>query len=700
MKIIKTIRLLTLTFLAVILSQISFAAERIYPSLDENLRREEITVQTGIAEIKIKEAQNIINEAREQAFQGIITSSQAAKIIQEQQIIIYEIQSALASILNETVEKLKAEEAEEAYINFLVQKKKVNLAINDTRRKVLKGEITSTDAIKIIKEQNAIIAKITDERSKKINSAIGKVKVADDQIQESSLSSFVSGSKDLGMRALAPFKSGYGYTEEQKAIAQRIIDGLMEQQARLTKDYEEAKKNSQLTPIERVNLKKRYETIIAELNDEIYQQQLITGDAMSTQRKLFWAAVATGAAVAGMYFLAPGTTITPEVVKEIEDSALSEKQSVPAEPDSMVTRKVSELSPIDTTFVDTNKTIIDKVPVEHTPVSEQQAKTEQIREPELLTEETEITTPEKIAQLLKESDEDRAQQAEREAREEELLNKRIQWQDELWLYHDATNRAFEKFAQEHMPPADVQKVIEENKEKILSYYNYLPLKGEDGSYVAVAKGDDVTRIFNADAVRQFIENNGLTSLEVPKKWIYNVDGYDKLFAEYIDGEPITQKNPLNLKETQDLVAFVEKTGYGDFWDNNNILRDSRTGKLVFIDLEDSSFRVKMPLRNLISNVASSVVIDDEAWQWLENYYEDLKQDPEFLSGYLPQRQKWDEDFKRYLEKNPEWNSDLRDLQVDYYLHPSDEEKIMYKIRRGNKERERQSEEEKSLQDIH
>src|SRR5438552_16379770 len=157
-----------------------------------------------------------------------------------------------------------------------------------------------------------------------------------------------------------------------------------------------------------------------------------------------------------MYFLAPGTEITPKVVEKIKDATVDvEKQ------------KSSSVA------IPTDKTINVEQPMK--------VGIKQTKVPELPTEESEITTPEEIAELLRKSDEDRAQQAEQEAKEEELLDKRIQWQDELWWHDDSANRAFEKFAQAHIPPADVQKLIEENKEKIL-IYNYLPLKGEDGSY--------------------------------------------------------------------------------------------------------------------------------------------------------------------------------------------------------------------------
>lgn len=203
-----------------------------------------------------------------------------------------------------------------------MRKKEAMLIINDARQKALQGIMSSADVITIIKEQNAFIADIENALKAKMSQVVEDVKAAD-RVQENYVRSFMSVAKNLGSGALAPFKSGYGYTQEQKETASKVIDGLVEQQEQLTKDYQKAIK-AKLTPVEREILKERYEKISADLNDEIYQQELITGAVMSMQRKLFWAAVAAGAAVAGIYLLTPGAEINPIVVDKIED-ALSEK---------------------------------------------------------------------------------------------------------------------------------------------------------------------------------------------------------------------------------------------------------------------------------------------------------------------------------------------------------------------------------------
>ena len=93
--------------------------------------------------------------------------------------------------------------------------KKAEVAINEARQKALNGEMTSAKAGKIIKNQSIIIAETKNALKKTIEQSVKKVEAADEQ---SYLSYFVSGAKDLGARAIAPFRSGYGYTEDEKKI--------------------------------------------------------------------------------------------------------------------------------------------------------------------------------------------------------------------------------------------------------------------------------------------------------------------------------------------------------------------------------------------------------------------------------------------------------------------------------------------------
>ena len=299
MKSIKKIHYAVLALLAIAMAQTSFAAQRIYPALDENLLREEITVATEIAEIKKNEALAVIKDVRQRALQGTISSAEAIKTIQEYNNIIIQVENELAALLNQSIEEVKASDAKAGY-----------------------------------------------------------------------LSSIISGAQDLATRAIAPLKSGYGYTAEQKEMARKVIDGLLEQQTQLTRDYELAR--VKLNPGEKRVLKNRYEKIIAGLNDDIYQQQLITGDVMSTERKLFWAAVAAGAAIAGLaagkYLLMPGEQVAPEVAQKIEEPVV-QRPSVSVVQQDVETKIQAPASvnvtPADVTPV--NVTPADVTPVNITP---------------------------------------------------------------------------------------------------------------------------------------------------------------------------------------------------------------------------------------------------------------------------------------------------------------------------------------------
>jgi hypothetical protein len=152
----------------------------------------------------------------------------------------------------------------------------------------------------------------------------------------------------------------------------------------------------------------------------------------------------------------------------------------------------------------------------------------------------------------------------------------------LQLFCDASE--FEKFAKKFAPPAEVQKTIEDNK-------NDLPwfglVRGKDDASSVFTKGGDIARIVNAEALRTYIEEHNLTTVAVPNKWIYAVNGEWRVFAECIEWG--LEKSELTLQEVQDLAAIAEKTGFRD-WDNNIII-NKRNGKMTLIDTEDASFAI-------------------------------------------------------------------------------------------------------------
>ena len=117
--------------------------------------------------------------------------------------------------------------------------------------------------------------------------------------QQGYLEVIVSRAQELGQKAISPFQAGYGYTDEEKATAKRMIKELKKQKDEAQSDYEVAR-NKIIDPVKRNALKEDYKAMLTTLDDQIYQQQLIIGKKWSMQRKLLWAAVGVGSFALGV----------------------------------------------------------------------------------------------------------------------------------------------------------------------------------------------------------------------------------------------------------------------------------------------------------------------------------------------------------------------------------------------------------------
>src|SRR4030095_9351480 len=145
---------------------------------------------------------------------------------------------------------------------------------NRARKAVIDGVMTEEAAAVIIEAQDKKIAEIKQDLMKL---AEGALAAADETEEQASyMSQFIGGAKSLGAGILAPFRAGYGYSEQEKNLARAVIAELEE----LKKDETD-------------------QAVIQKLDDEIYQQQLISGDAMSTRQKLLIGAAMVAAGVAG-----------------------------------------------------------------------------------------------------------------------------------------------------------------------------------------------------------------------------------------------------------------------------------------------------------------------------------------------------------------------------------------------------------------
>jgi hypothetical protein len=206
---------------------------------------------------------------------------------------------------------------------------------------------------------------------------------------------------------------------------------------------------------------------------------------------------------------------------------------------------------------------------------------------------------------------------------------------------------FQKFVQKYAAPDNLKKLIEENPDVVATPCVRL---GKPVKYIC--KGAwQIDRIINAERLRACIKKYGLNSLDVPKKYIYKVKDKWLVFADYVDSinqgetlldliamiakgshlsfkecEAITNlPYILTLNEIQDLTVIAEELGYID-WTWQNLIR-TPTGKLVFIDTEDGSFRFDWNKFELVRRLENAgFAMTDEAAQWLHERLAFLEKD--------------------------------------------------------------------------
>lgn len=106
-----------------------------------------------------------------------------------------------------------------------------------------------------------------------------------------------------------------------------------------------------------------------------------------------------------------------------------------------------------------------------------------------------------------------------------------------------------------------------------------------------AKGGQVDRLINAVRANRVIEQKGLTSLQVPHKCLSkNKDGNYEVLAEGLKYAGLVERfnnSEISLSEVQQIVAFVEETGYSDLH-GGNLIR-TLDNKIAICDTEDRSF---------------------------------------------------------------------------------------------------------------
>lgn len=219
----------------------------------------------------------------------------------------------------DTVAISERQKIEQAIIDTEKIKTAATLAINQAQDQLSRDEISYIEAARIIGEHNYKIEQAKKQLAQLTGKAVEKVEEA--EVQESYLSQLMSGAQSR--RADLLEKIGYSSTSQEKAIAQAIIDELNSQLEILEKEY--AKKIEAATDSQdKMKLSQERDALKRDIQTEIYRQQTITEEVMSTNKKLFWTAVglagtAIGGALAYQHLGTelPGETITESSTLEV-----------------------------------------------------------------------------------------------------------------------------------------------------------------------------------------------------------------------------------------------------------------------------------------------------------------------------------------------------------------------------------------------
>jgi hypothetical protein len=200
-----------------------------------------------------------------------------------------------AVVVDEDMSVEQKKELAEAALKSEVVVAEATKVMDQAQNNLLGSQNEDAQNVAAIIAQNEVIVGANQAINKLRAQLVKKV----EGTSEGYFSQFVSGLKNIGTKLLAPFRAGYGYSEDEKENAPGIIVGLNAQKAKVIEKYVALTSTKKIETEEQAQLKKRYDAIIAQFDDAIYQQQLITGEKRSTAFKMGAAVgAAAGAAIA------------------------------------------------------------------------------------------------------------------------------------------------------------------------------------------------------------------------------------------------------------------------------------------------------------------------------------------------------------------------------------------------------------------
>lgn len=198
------------------------------------------------------------------------------------------------------------------------------------------------------------------------------------------------------------------------------------------------------------------------------------------------------------------------------------------------------------------------------------------------------------------------------------------------------NQAFKKFVEKYSPPVKDLVGLIENERKIYDGYGtgserFFAKKGQ------LSRG--LSRIINAERIRNYIKKRGYKYIDVPHKYIFLVGNEWYVIAEKV--KTAAQWPRVSLEQIKELADVVAEMGFADFNEPNLVFTDK--DKFTFWDIEDASFAFTSgksfcldKYHNLVrlGNYIGTDVLTQEALSWLEEkakeFEEAYKQQPDLL----------------------------------------------------------------------
>lgn len=164
----------------------------------------------------------------------------------------------------------------------IATKRQATQTIDDARKEFIQGKKTLSEFTEILHANNARIAVVENDLKKTVEKGMKRVKESEQHMER-----FFAETKEFEALGGVLSQVGMENVHDIKEVARRKTKGLMDQKEAIKRDYESASKDA-TTQQQREDLKKRYSIIIKQLDADIAEQHVITGEMISIKRKLFW----------------------------------------------------------------------------------------------------------------------------------------------------------------------------------------------------------------------------------------------------------------------------------------------------------------------------------------------------------------------------------------------------------------------------